>query len=170
MLILPSRLKPGYPDSVLARMAEGQRPDATIDGYPEYATEPSRLESRQRNILLAIADTIVRSRSTLRPIEAVAVIGHADKALRKPQRERATFELEISQLRASSARNTLLSEVRRLASEAHFSKVLSCAAVGVGNQHPAVPSARSEDQMRRNRRVEIFLFQMQLSKPRCVAE
>jgi flagellar motor protein MotB len=149
-------------------MVQAQRADAVIDGYPEYATGPNDLEQQQRHALFVVAETIVRSHATKRPIEAVAVIGHADKALRKPVQERTAFELEISQRRATSARNTLLSEVRRLAYDAHFSKVLLCVATGIGNQKPVVHNASTEAQMKKNRRVEIFLFQRQLSEPRCL--
>jgi flagellar motor protein MotB len=167
MLVLPARLKLGYADSFLIQMAQAQTPDKVIDGYPEYATGLDQLEPLQRQALLLAAQTIVRSYDTPCPIKAVVVIGHADKALRKPLQERAAFELEISQLRASSARNALLSEVRRVAYDAHFSKVLLSVAEGVGNHRPVVHNAATEAQMKKNRRIEIFLFQMPLPAPRC---
>jgi flagellar motor protein MotB len=138
-----------------------------IDGYPDYATDPASLEPVQRHALRTVAETIVRSRSTQTPIEAVVVLGHADTALRKPVPQRASFELEVSQNRALSARELILKEVRRLAYDAHYSKVLPCVAAGMGSTRLVVKNAATEAQMRKNRRVEIFLFQRQLSPPRC---
>jgi len=167
MLVLLAGRRLAYADQFLTQMAQGQTPDTVIDGYPEYATGLDQLEQLQRQALLLAAQTIVRSYETQCPIKAVVVIGHADKALRKPVQERAAFELEISQLRATSARNTLLSEVRRLAYDAHFSKVLPSVAKGVGNQRPVIHNAATEAQMKKNRRIEVFLFQMPLPAPRC---
>lgn len=154
--------------ATLVAMTERAAADAVMDGYPEYATSAAQLSALQRSVLQQLARVIVRSHGTRSPIDAVAVIGHADKALRKAASERAAFELEISQLRAASARQALLDAVRLLASGAHFSKVLLCVDVGKGSQHPVFQSARTEAEMQRNRRVEIFLFQSPLSQSRCV--
>jgi flagellar motor protein MotB len=167
MLTLRADMGPGNSSSFLVQMVRERTPDTAIDGYPEYATGPEKLETLQRQALRLAAQTIVRSYETRRPIKAVLVIGHADKALRKPVHERAAFELEISRLRATSARDSLLSEVRRLACDAHFSKVLFSVTEGSGNQRPVAPNATSEAQMKKNRRVEIFLFQVLLAAPRC---
>jgi outer membrane protein OmpA-like peptidoglycan-associated protein len=167
MLILPFSPNMPFANRILPRIAEPHKADAVIDGYPEYGTHVHELKPQQRHALLTVAESIVRSRSTRFPIEAVVVVGHADKALRKPVQERTAFELEVSQRRATAARNALLGEVRRLASDAHFSKVLLCPTVGMGNRKPVVRDAATEAQMRRNRRVEIFLFQRPLSEARC---
>jgi len=149
-------------------MVGWQMADAVIDGYPEYATEPRELEAQQRSALFRLAQAIVDSHSTgRRPVQAIVVIGHADKALRKAPNERAAFELKISGDRAESARKLLLSEVRRLAFEAHYSKVMLCVATGLGNLRPVIANAANEAQMRKNRRVEVFLLERQLPPVRC---
>lgn len=166
MLLMPAIARLGN-TRFLAEMAESRLADTVVDGYPEYATRIDQLEPQQREAFLRAAETIVRSYSTRSPIGAIAVLGHADRALRKPVHDRAAFELEISQLRATSARDALLREIRRLAFDAHFSKVLPAASEGRGNQRPAVRNAATEAQMRKNRRVELFLFQAPPTKVRC---
>jgi flagellar motor protein MotB len=167
MLTLPSRTALMYAGPMLVRLAAASRADAVIDGYPEYATAAYSLDPVQRHALRTVAETIVRTRSTLMPIEAVVVLGHADTALKKPASQRAAFELEVSEHRALSARDLILAEVRRLAYDAHYSKVLPCVPAGMGSTRRVVPNAATEAQMRRNRRVEIFLFERQLAQPRC---
>jgi flagellar motor protein MotB len=167
MLTLPSRAALTHAGPMLVRLASSGRPDAVIDGYPEYATDPARLDPAQRHALRLVSEAIVRSRSTHAPVEAVVVLGHADKALRKPVPQRAAFEFEVSLHRALSARQLILKEVRRLAFDAHYSKVLACLPAGMGSARLVVPNAATESQMRRNRRVEVFLFQHHLAAPRC---
>jgi flagellar motor protein MotB len=153
--------------SLSALAAAGGAADAVLDGYPEYATGVTQLDPDQRRVLTAVADRIVRSHLTLQPIDAVLVVGHADKALRKAVAERAGFELDISRQRASSARLMLLDAAQTLAGGAHFSKVLLVVDVGIGNGRPVFASAATEAQMRKNRRVEIFLFQSNHSPTHC---
>ena len=153
---------------IAGRMAQTPSPDAVLDGYPEYATGASQLDASQRSALRAAAREIVRSHASRNPIDAVAIVGHSDKALRKAVSERAAFELDISRQRAASARQMLLAEVKELASGAHFSQVLLCVDLGMGNGRPIFQSAATEAQMKRNRRVEIFFFQSLSSQPNCV--
>src|SRR5687768_4856445 len=100
---------------------------------PNTRPRSIQLDADQRRAFNQVAELIVRSHSTRDPIDAVAVVGHADKALRKPVGERAAFELEVSQTRATSAKDMLLGRVRLLASNAHYSKVLLVVGIGVGN-------------------------------------
>lgn len=153
--------------ALLAGMVTAAGADALIDGYPEYTTDVNQLDVEQRRTLAVVAQTIVTSHSTRSPIDAVAVIGHADKALRKPVAERAAFELDVSQQRATSARKMLLAQVQSLASNAHFSKVLLIVGVGVGNARPVFDNAATEAQMKKNRRLEIFLFRSHHAGSRC---
>lgn len=153
--------------ALLAGMVTAASADAVLDGYPEYATGVNQLDVEQRRTLAGVAEAIVGSHSTRNPIDAVAVIGHADKALRKPVAERAAFELEVSQQRATSARRMLLAQVQSLASNAHFSKVLLILDIGVGNARPIFQNAGTETQMKKNRRIEIFLFRSHHSGSHC---
>jgi flagellar motor protein MotB len=153
--------------ALLTSMVTTAIADAVLDGYPEYATGVNQLDVEQRRVLAGVAEAIVRSHSTRNPVDAVAVIGHADKALRKPVAERAAFEMDVSQQRATSARQMLLAQVQSLASGAHFSKVLLIVDIGLGNARPVFASAGTEAQMKKNRRVEIFLFQSHHSGSHC---
>lgn len=167
MLSLPVRTAPASIRTLLAGIATSGKPDVSIDGYPEYATDISKLDAPQRALLKNAAARIVRSHATLSPIVAYVVVGHADRALRKAANEREAFELDVSEQRARSACKLLLEEVQRQAWQAHYSKVLMTVEVGVGYSNPIVPGAATEAQMRRNRRVEIQFAARHLSAPRC---
>lgn len=163
-LALPS---PDTTQQLFDTMVKDGKADISIDNYPEYATAISQLEGEQKSLLLRAAQMIVRSQHTLTPICGFVVIGHADRALRKAASEREAFELEVSEKRAVSASDALLAEVRRLAHDAHFSKVMRHAAVGVGHSKPMVHNAATEAQMRRNRRVEVLFAARRLTPPHC---
>ena len=167
MLMWPARPSIFIANQLFAVMAQAGKADFVIDGYPEYGTDSTNLDSIQKNILRHAAQIIVQSQSTMTPIRAALVIGHADKALRKAPSERVAFELEISQRRASSACEALLKEVNRLAQGAHFAKTLQRGTLGVGNRNPLISNASTEAQMRKNRRVEILFARHLLSMPRC---
>lgn len=157
-------------EQLFSLLARGGKPDFLIDGYPEYGTEAS-LDAHQRRVLRQVAEQIVQSRATMSPVKALLVVGHADKALRKAVNERAAFEQEISVHRATSARKLMLDYVLDLSQGAHYAKTLISSAIGVGNKHPVVANAASEAQMKKNRRVEIYLGQCMLTPPLCrVAE
>src|SRR6185295_3500094 len=106
----PLGLNKATAGAVLTSMVTTAIADAVLDGYPEYATGVDQLDVEQRRVLAGVAEAIVRSHSTRSPVDAVAVIGHADKALRKPVAERAAFEMDVSQQRATSARQMLLAQ------------------------------------------------------------
>lgn len=153
--------------SLAAVINPSARPDFTIDGFPEYATTPNMLASDQRHILSTGAVAIVQSQTTYQPVMAAIIIGHADKALRKPVVERASFELEVSQKRATAAADTLISELVARSHGAHYAKAFRYVAVGVGNARPRHVNAVNESQMRQNRRVEITLLTCPVGTPQC---
>jgi flagellar motor protein MotB len=95
------------------------------------------------------------------------VVGHADKALRKPVSDRTAFEYTISQRRADSTRVTILREISQLAHDAHFSKVLLCVAIGVGSTQLVVQNPITENEMEKNRRVQLFFFPSHLLRKGC---
>src|SRR5215467_1427446 len=132
-----------------------------IAGYPEYETNPDKLEPEQRRVLSNLAQKIVNSHKTNAPYVAFIVVGHADTALRKPERERPGFEQRVSEQRADAARNALLTEIMRLPEGTEIAKKLQYKTRGEGSKyrinrptlgHPVL----SEAEMRMNRRVEIF--------------
>jgi outer membrane protein OmpA-like peptidoglycan-associated protein len=143
------------------------RPDFTIDSFPEYATSPETLAPDQRRILAAGAAAIVHSQTTNAPVVAAVIVGHADRALRKPVGERAAFELEVSQKRANAAAGSLLRELVVRSHGAHYAKCFRYVAVGIGNTLPRHVHAANEQQMRQNRRVEITLLSCALGQPYC---
>jgi outer membrane protein OmpA-like peptidoglycan-associated protein len=163
----PTRATGVVAKQLLAQVADAAKVEFVIDGYPEYATDPSSLEPPQRSVLRRAAEMIVRSQSTMRPVRAFVVVGHADKALRKPPAERPSFELQVSQHRARAATEALYKEVLRLSSGAHFAKTMQRGARGVGNTKPRVANAATEADMRKNRRVEILVARSQLTPPQC---
>ena|ERR1700722_14230434 len=85
-----------------------------IAGYPEYDVNPNRLEPEQKRTLSNLAQKIVDSHRTNAPYVAFLVVGHADTALRKPERERPAFEQQKSEERADAARNALLTQIMSL--------------------------------------------------------
>lgn len=156
------------PSAVAAQAANGAlQPDFTIAGFPEYATSPDALAANQRHILQVAAIAIERSQMTYSPVKGAVIIGHADRALRKAVSERAQFEIEVSQKRASAAASSLLRELVKLSNGAHYAKCFRYVAIGIGNAKPRYANAANEEQMRQNRRVEIVLASTQLGQPRC---
>lgn len=144
------------PSQVLTSLAHSlpPHPDFTIAGFPEYATE---LGADQRQILLRAANAIALSQEGFNPVVAAIVLGHADKALRKAIGERASFEHEVSQKRATAAADALVRELITQSFGAHYARTLRTLALGVGNSKAIYAHAANETEMRQNRRVEIYL-------------
>lgn len=143
------------------------RPDFVISGYPEYGSDPDKLDPFQRRELSRAAQHIRNSLITRDTIRAFVVVGHADKALRKPMQERAAFEREISQQRADAGREALLKELTRLAGGPAIKWAFRHCAIGIGNLRPVVTNAATEGEMRKNRRIEIVCVYWPVSKPCC---
>jgi flagellar motor protein MotB len=154
-------------EQVFDTMSLRGHPDFVISGYPEYATDPAKLDASQRAEIRRAAETIVASLSTRTPVRAFVVVGHADKALRKPVGERAKFEREISQKRADAGREALLKELTRLAGGPAIKHIVQHRGVGVGNLKPVVKHAATEKQMRQNRRIEIVCARCVVTDPHC---
>ena len=136
------------------------KPDETIDGFPEFNTGVGDIKDPSvRTKLRALAKRIVQSHSTADRIIGVEIHGHADATLRiKDKQEAAQTELEVSQERADNALELLLSMV-----EQEGSKSLSTVIRGnsttraLGAKCRKVKPAQTEADMKKNRRVEIFL-------------
>jgi outer membrane protein OmpA-like peptidoglycan-associated protein len=136
------------------------KPDETIDGFPEFNTGVDDIKDPAvRNKLRALAKRIVQSHQTPDRIIGFEIHGHSDATLRiKDKKEAAQTELEVSQERADNAQELLLSMI-----EDEGGKSLSNAIRGnsttlaLGAKCRKVIPARTEADMKRNRRVEIFL-------------
>ena len=152
--------------ALLAGMVTAAGADALIDGYPEYATDVNQLDVEQRRTMAVVAQTIVTSHSTRSPIDAVAVIGHADKALRKPVAERAAFEW-TSASSAPPRRGKCSSRRCSRSPPTPTSARVLIVGLGVGNARPVFDNAATEAQMKKNRRLEIFLFRSHHAGSRC---
>lgn len=143
------------------------RPDYTIAGFPEYATDVGQLDAGQRAMLHTIAARIVQSLSTRLPVRAVLVVGHADVALRKPVAERGAFELDVSRRRAASGESALLDQIAAAIGRPSGRYVVKTRAIGVGSAHRVNPHAATEAEMRANRRVQFTFLTESVSAPSC---
>jgi flagellar motor protein MotB len=153
-----------YLSQRLPQLVLSAKPDYVIDNFPEYGEQ---FDGAQRQVLALAAREVVDSHATLFQVRAAIVAGHADKALRKAIGERAAFEREVSAHRAANASDSLHTQIKRLADDAHFSVVFQRFAMGLGNLRPIFPNAANEGQMRKNRRVEIFMVRVVLQPPVC---
>jgi hypothetical protein len=118
------------------------------------------MDDDQRALLRSIAIEVVNSFSGLMPIVAIGVVGHADTALRVPVSERAKKEMEVSVQRAEAATKDLKAEIDRQANLQSVTVVIAFSdPVGMGATKKLVSNALTEEQMKQNRRVEIFYGQ-----------
>jgi len=145
-------------------------PDEAIDGFPELAVTVDTIRDPvvvQK--LRTLAKKIIASHSTPSRIIGFEVHGHADVTLRiAPGAERERTELEVSRDRAEHARDLLLKLIEEEGGKAIITGIRANAtAQGFGSKHTKFKPARTETEMKRNRRVEIFLkrFEQPASKP-----
>jgi hypothetical protein len=89
------------------------RPDETIEGFPEFAVTVDTLNDPEaKRKLRALAKRIVASHNTPSRIIGFDVHGHADVTLRIPAgAERERTELEVSRDRAEGAQQLLLTMI-----------------------------------------------------------
>ena len=73
----------------------------------------------------------------------------------------------MSQQRADGGSKALLHELTRRAGGPAIAGILQHRAIGIGNLRPVVANAVTEEQMRKNRRIEITIIQCQLTPPNC---
>ncbi len=135
--------------------------DETIDGFPEFAfTVDTIPDPEVKKKLKAIAKRIVASHSGPNRIIGFEIHGHADQTVRiAAGAERDRAELEVSRDRAENAKELLLQMIR---DEPGGTPIIAgieanADAAGFGSNHRIFKPATSDPQMRRNRRVEIFL-------------
>lgn len=145
-------------------------PDETIDGFPEFAfTVDTINDPVVKQKLRKIAKQIVASHSGgSKRIIGFEVHGHADQTLRiaaGPERERAEFE--VSRDRAEHAQQLLLEMIEEEGGKPIIAGIkANSKAKGFGSKYRVFKPATTEPQMRKNRRVEIFLKEFDPPPPR----
>ena len=144
------RMSPARAGQLLDVVSLCSNEERTISDFPEYE---HNLNGDQRKALNAIAREIVRSHDTNAAISGVAVIGHADVALREPQHLRAAKELKISEDRASTAEDLLLKAIRAVPGGARIAGMLNTKAIAKGSSERKFIPATNESEMKKNRRV-----------------
>lgn len=148
------RLNSFVANSLLDITATCSHEEIELDDYPEYADE---LTSQQKERIRFIAETLVKSFMTHVPIAGIAVVGHSDRALRKPVDERHTYEDEISKSRALNAHKALMDELRRTPGGGKVVGLVNMKPTWVGSRELKIQNATTEAAMRKNRRV-VFKF------------
>jgi hypothetical protein len=135
-------------------------PDETIDGFPELDVTVENIKDPvAKQKLQALAKRIVASQGTSDRIIGFEVHGHADVDLRVPAgADRTQTELDVSVDRAENARDLLLQMISDSGGKPFMQGIKANAtALGVGSRCRKVVPARTDAEMKRNRRVEIFL-------------
>lgn len=143
-------------------------PDETIDGFPEFAFTVDTIKDHLvEQKLRRIAKKIVASHNSPHKIIGFEVHGHADQTLRVaagPDRDRT--ELEVSRDRAENAKEMLLRMIEEEGGKPIITGIkVNSVAIGLGSKHRIFKPATTEPQMRKNRRVEIFLKEFTSPKP-----
>lgn len=147
-----SRAVLGFANDRLPQCLNSKR---IISGYSEYGVAPS---GEQRALVWQIAAEIMRSASSPTPVVVLLVVGHADRAPKKPPEQRAAFEQQISRERAEGTCALVLNELRILGEKVLVDRLQS-RSIGMGVTQLLLTHAKSEDERRINRRVEVFLVQ-----------
>ena len=135
-----------------------------IFGYPEFAFTVNTLKPDQQKKIDDLAAKIVASQSTNQPIRGVSIFGHADLTLRESKGNGARTELEVSSDRADAAKEALTDAIHRRGGDKVLGKI-HIRAKGVGSAFREVIPARTEEEMKRNRRVEFFVVEVILPAP-----
>lgn len=134
-------------------------PAKIISGYSEYSNQ---MDATQRALITNAAQEIVNSFSGNLPIVAIAVVGHADTALRKPVGERPKLEMDVSIQRATAATNDLKTEIEKFGKGKQpepITIIQFAHPAGMGSTKKLISNPHTESQMKLNRRVEIYYGQ-----------
>jgi outer membrane protein OmpA-like peptidoglycan-associated protein len=143
-------------------------PDETIDGFPEFAFTVDTIKDPEvERKLRKLAKRIVASHNGPDRIIGFEVHGHADQTLRVAAgAERDRVELEVSRDRAENAKELLIKMIEEEGGTPIIAGIkANAAAAGFGSKHRVFKPATTEPQMRKNRRVEIFLKTFVPPKP-----
>ena len=121
-----------------------------ISGYPEYSGDIGKLPADDQQRMNLLAQTIVTSWSTNRPIISFQVIGHADVALKEWVGTRAQKEQEVSERRADVGFSHLLQlidDIQPRGPQIALDLLKSSTAKGVGSRDPRIRGAFTPEQM-----------------------
>lgn len=135
-------------------------PDDTIDGFDELDVTVGNIKDPvAKQKLRALAKRIVASFQTPNRIIGFEIHGHADVDLRvRPGAERDKTELDVSKDRAANARDLLLEMIEEEGGKPIIAGIRqNSSSLGVGSKCRKVIPARTLAEMKKNRRVEIFL-------------
>lgn len=138
----------------------GATGDVTIHGFDEYAVDVSEIrDPGAQEKLRELAHRIVASQQTPKPITAVEVHGHADLDLRSKPDKREQHELEVSRDRAKNALQILVKIISDDEQRPDVAGVIkqNSKTDHFGSKHRIHAPAKTESQMKENRRVEFFL-------------
>jgi hypothetical protein len=156
MQLVPSRIAAAFIQRLFAQLSEGQ-PDETVFGY---SVHHDRVPLEEDAKLRRLAQRIVDSYDTA-PITVVTIVGHADKELSVPgDAARRLSEENHSKARAAEVKQRLIGFIKQLRPKGQMALDRTVFnASGVGATRLIVTNPRTEQDRRRNRRVEIFLGQ-----------
>lgn len=129
-----------------------------LDGYDEYAGE---LSPANQVKLAGLAAGIMASRLSPYPVQAVNIIGHADRALRVPAADRPKKEMDVSVDRAKTAAAHLRTAMAALPGGQEAVDAIQFMTSGVGSRERKVLNPVSDEDMRKNRRVDITTIDAQ---------
>jgi hypothetical protein len=147
-----------------------------VSGFSRYSNAVRALPSSEQRKIESIARFVVSSLAgSGRPVHRVRLHGHADTDTPR----RLSVEMRMSLARAQQMRSALSSAIDRIAASLPgpaplpvFSSRIDWRISGAGASRLAVPNARTEADRARNRRVEILVYRLSVSRPsftRCVA-
>jgi hypothetical protein len=147
------------------------QPDETIDGFPEFTQDMGLIKDPTITPRLrAVAKKIIASHNNGRRTRIIGfeVHGHADATVRIADRvEAQRTEIEVSQERAENAKELLLKLIEEEGGRPIIQGIRANAkAQGFGSQHRKFIPAKSDSEMKKNRRVEIFLISFTPPEPR----
>jgi len=160
MLTVYGRWSRGLPLGTFTATPGADRPDETIDGFPEFTVTLELIhDPAVMGKLRALAKRIVLSHDGADRIIGFEVHGHADATMRFSDRKEAErTEMEVSKERADNARELLLQLIEQEGGKPIIQGIRANASTkGFGSRHRVFVPATTEPQMKKNRRVEIFL-------------
>jgi hypothetical protein len=154
---IPSRIAAASIPQLFAQLSTGVA-DITISGYSAHHDSVPQTHQAE---LLRLAQRIVNSYDTGAPIRVVTIVGHADKDLSiRGDAARKSSEERHSKARAVEAKLLLIKFLKNLRPKGQTALDRTMiTASGVGAARLAVLNPSSELDMRKNRRIEIFLGQ-----------
>lgn len=126
-------------------------PDApyTVEGFGRYQEGVGSLPPTDRRKIALIARRIVDASRRGSPVRVVRLVGHADRDLQRG----AAFERKVSGERALRVQGALVDAINDRA----LSSRISWQPVAAGATRPVVVRPTSEQERRRNRRVEVVI-------------